>query len=46
MEGPVTLSSLPQLSVTDGGVGATIAERQATFELVLAGILTTGGLMV
>ena len=46
MEGPVTFNNLPQLSETDGGEGATIAEAQATLELVLAGIFTTGGLMV
>jgi len=41
--GDETVSVLPQLSVTDGGVGATAAAGQATVEVVAAGIVTTGG---
>ena len=41
--GALTLSVLPQLSSTVGGVGATASAGQATVELVGAGITTVGG---
>ena len=44
--GADTVSVLPQLSVTVGGVGATASAGQATVEVVAAGIVTTGGGMV
>jgi hypothetical protein len=44
--GADTVSVLPQLSVTVGGVGATAADGQATVEVVAAGIVTTGGAIV
>ena len=37
-----TVSVLPQLSTTVGGVGAEAAAGQATVEVVFAGIVTTG----
>ena len=40
--GALTVNVLPQLSVTVGGVGAAAAAGQATVEIVLAGIVTTG----
>ena len=40
--GALTLNVLPQLSTTVGGVGAEAAAGQATVEVVLAGIVTTG----
>ena len=44
--GAETASVLPQLSVTAGGVGAAAAEGQATVDVVLAGMVTTGGAIV
>ena len=44
--GAETVSVLPQLSVTVGGVGADAAAGQATVNVVLAGIVTDGGRMV
>jgi hypothetical protein len=44
--GADTVSVLPQLSVTVGGVGAAAAAGQATVDVVLAGITTTGGEIV
>jgi len=44
--GAETVSVLPQLSVTAGGVGAAAAEGQATVEVVAAGMVTTGGATV
>jgi len=44
--GAETASVLPQLSGTAGGVGAAAADGQATVEVVLAGIVTTGGAIV
>jgi len=44
--GALTLSVLPQLSVTVGGVGAEAAAGQATVEVVLAGIVTVGAVTV
>jgi hypothetical protein len=44
--GLLTLKVLPQLSNTVGGVGAAAAAGQATFDVVLAGITTTGGATV
>jgi hypothetical protein len=41
--GALTLNVLPQLSVTVGGVGATASAGQGTVEVVVAGMLTTGG---
>ena len=41
-----TVSVLPQLSVTVGGVGAVALAGQATVDDPPAGILTTGGLIV
>ena len=46
MAGADTVSVLPQLSVTVGGVGATASVGQATVEVVAAGMVTTGGRMV
>ena len=40
------VSVLPQLSVTVGTVGAVAADGQATVEEPLAGMVTTGALMV
>ena len=40
--GADTVSVLPQLSTTVGGVGADAAPGQATVEVVLAGMVTTG----
>ena len=40
--GAETVSVLPQLSVTVGGVGAAAAAGQATVEVVFAGMVTTG----
>ena len=42
----LTLSVLPQLSVTTGGVGATASAGQATVDVVAEGMVTTGGRMV
>ena len=44
--GADTVSVLPQLSVTTGGVGATASAGQATVVVVAAGMVTTGGSMV
>ena len=44
--GADTVSVLPQLSVTVGGVGAEAAAGQATVEVVLAGMLTVGAVIV
>ena len=44
--GADTVSVLPQLSVTVGGVGATAAAGQATLDVVFAGMVTTGGATV
>ena len=44
--GADTVSVLPQLSVTAGGVGATAAAGQATVEVVAVGIVTIGGAIV
>ena len=44
--GPDTVSGLPQLSVTVGGVGAAASAGQATVEVVLAGMVTVGGSIV
>ena len=41
--GADTVSVLPQLSVTVGGVGATASVGQATVDVVAAGMMTTGG---
>ena len=41
-----TASVLPQLSVTVGGVGAEALAGQATVDVVVAGMVTTGGNMV
>ncbi len=41
-----TVSVLPQLSVTAGGVGAGVLAAQATVEEPPAGIVTIGGLIV
>ena len=41
--GPDTVRGLPQLSVTDGGVGAVAFAGQSTVEVVPAGIVTVGG---
>ena len=43
MAGADTVSALPQLSVTAGGVGVTASAGQATVEVVAAGMVTTGG---
>ena len=43
MAGADTVSVLPQLSVTVGGVGVTASAGQATVEVVAAGMVTTGG---
>ena len=40
--GALTVNVLPQLSTTVGGVGAEAAAGQATVEVVLAGMITTG----
>jgi hypothetical protein len=45
-EPALTISVLPQLSVTVGGVGATANPTQATVEPPGAGIVTTGAEMV
>ena len=39
-------SVLPQLSVTAGGVGVEAAAGQATVDVVLADMVTTGGAIV
>jgi len=44
--GAETVSVLPQLSVTVGGVGAEATAGQATVEVVLAGIVTIGAATV
>jgi hypothetical protein len=44
--GVLTFNVLPQLSVIVGGVGAAAEAGQATVEVVLAGITTTGGATV
>ena len=44
--GAETVSVLPQLSVTVGGVGAAAAAGQATVEVVAVGIVTIGGAIV
>jgi hypothetical protein len=44
--GALTLNILPQLSVIVGAVGRTAAAKQATFDVVFAGITTTGGATV
>ena len=44
--GADTVSVLPQLSVTVGGVGVVAAAGQATVDVVLAGITTAGGATV
>jgi len=44
--GAETVSVLPQLSVTVGGVGVVAAAGQATVEIVAAGIVNTGGAIV
>jgi hypothetical protein len=44
--GALTLNVLPQLSVIVGGVGVVAAAGQATVDVVLAGIVTTGGAIV
>ena len=41
--GADTVSGLPQLSFTTGAVGAAASAGQATVEVVLAGMVTTGG---
>jgi len=40
--GALTVNVLPQLSVTVGGVGAEAAAGQATVDVVLASMVTTG----
>ena len=40
--GTDTVRVLPQLSTTVGGVGAVAAAGQATVDVVLAGMVTTG----
>ena len=44
--GALMTNVLPQLSTTDGGVGAAAAAGQATVEVVLAGIVTVGAATV
>ena len=44
--GALTVNVLPQLSSTVGGVGAAAPAGQATVEVVLAGMVTTGGCTV
>ena len=44
--GAETVSVLPQLSVTAGGVGAAAVAGQAIVEVVAAGMVTTGGAIV
>jgi hypothetical protein len=44
--GALTVNVLPQLSVITGAVGAVAAAGQATVDVVLAGITTTGGATV
>ena len=44
--GAETVSVLPQLSVTVGGVGAEAAAGQVTVEVVLVGMVTTGAAIV
>ena len=46
MTGALTVKVLPQLSTTLGGVGAEAAAGQATVDVVLAGIVTTGAATV
>ena len=44
--GALTVNGLPQLSSIVGGVGALAAAGHATAEVVLAGMVTTGGCTV
>ena len=44
--GAEAVSVRPQLSVTTGGVGALAAAGQATVEVALTGIATTGAAIV
>jgi hypothetical protein len=44
--GADTVSVLPQLSVTVGGIGVTASAGQATVEVVVVGMVTTGGRIV
>ena len=44
--GALTVNVLPQLSITVGGVGVKAAAGHATVDVVLAGIVTTGGAIV
>ena len=44
--GALTVNVLPQLSSTVGGVGAAAPAGHATVEVVLAGMVTTGGCTV
>ena len=44
--GALTVNVLPQLSVIVGGVGATAAAGQETVDVVLIGMVTTGGATV
>ena len=46
MAGADTVSVLPQLSVTVGGVGVTASVGQATVEVVATGMVTIGGNIV
>ena len=43
MAGAETEIDLPQLSVTTGGVGVAASAGQATVEVVVAGMVTSGG---
>jgi hypothetical protein len=44
--GTDNVSVLPQLSVTVGGVGVEAAAGQATVDVILTGMVTTGGAIV
>ena len=44
--GALIVNVLPQLSVIVGGVGAAAADGQATVDVVLAGMVTTGAAIV
>ena len=44
--GALTVSVLPQLSTTLGGVGAEAAAGQAAVEVVFAGMVTIGAAIV
>ena len=44
--GAETVNVLPQLSTTAGGVGAEAAAGHATVDVVLAGMVTTGAVIV